>query len=716
MMHIETTVKKARAQELIIIGNLSQSLTSGPVQFSIESAIEVTEERAETIHELFVGDERLIDGALADLEKHHVLLLAGGPECGTSTMAIYLGTRLAESAHLQSTLVVSPLDPKVEIDLRKIDFAKRTIVFTDGFRNHDLLGFFSRGDGLEWEGLTGKLRANSAYLIFTAEPDVIAGFPVARRLVPPLAPDLVGRGLDLRIKWLERERQLTAEHIRQLTGNREHLIDDLKTLPRVVRFLDQYIAGDPDLAAALQRFHDIPFWFSKDLTADVEAWCFAMTLALAHVVRNGSGVGWYEFERIRRAVTQRIKDDPELFFRSAGRTTGQLLSDDALLHRARAEVVWESSRTGDAVRFVDRSYAATIWQTLAVHHRRALTTLIPVLRMIAEDERGPGSYSIRSLAAQMLGRIGELDPFSISIPLIQRDWVGALDHGQQAYVGRLLQGMRTSSNRAYRQAAIGAVDSLTTDSGDDAKTNDRLLTAISAYALLGEQELPLAMEKLGMIATHKLAPVMANLQQIEQVVEQVEQHLSGAESPQAVEDLLQHRLRLSRIAERLSAQQVTLLLPVKQAVVYLCLTADPIEVLDSMRTWISQGGETATLVVLLFLHDGIADDLEAAAANVQLLSGGERITPIVRSLRNSAATAEKFGAFLADLRISLDQSTSLSPKLRRELEERLANHYPKGESARTEESDHHESAVPDRTGSKGVPGIIGVALGGHPDA
>lgn len=661
MMSIKAIVKEGHAGgDFINIGSISQTLAPGPVKFSIESANEVPPERAKTLQELFIGDKRLIEGALVYLQKHHILLLTGDPGCGTLTTAIYLGTRLAEH-----TLVAGPLGPKVEIDLCEISLARQTLIFADGFRNHDLLGFFSRNDTVEWEQLTKKLRENEAYLIFTAKPDAVAGFQAVRRDIPQLAPARVGDGLDLRMKWLERQGLLTPEHIRQLTENRERLLDNLKTLSRVARFLDQFTDGDADLDAALQRFHDIPFWFSKHLAADLDAWCFALTLALAHVVRNGSGVGWYEFERIRRAVAGQIQP---------GARTSPSLSDESLLRRARAEVSREPSRLGDSVRFIDRSYAPVIWQTLATNHRRVLTALIPTLRTVAEDERGPGSYAVRSLAAQMLGRIGELDPFSISIPLIQH-WAGA----QRPLVGRLLQGMRTSSNRAYQQAAIGVVDSLTADSGDDAKTHDGLLTAISAYSLLGEQELEPAMERLGAIAAQKLAPVMANLHEIEQLMEQVDKRLCGTESPQAAEGLLQERFQLGDIAERLSAQHAALLRPVEQAVVYLCLTADPVEVLHEMRKWIAQGARTAAMVALLFLHDGIADDLEGAAARVQSLSGGERVHPIAQSLRNSASAAKKFRAFLDDLRTAIDQSTSLSPGLRQELRERLAERYPEGE-------------------------------------
>lgn len=664
MMKSEAVVKEGHAgRDFLNIGSIIQNLPSGPVKFSIERAVEVTSECAQTTRELFVGDESLIEGALADLEQQRILILAGEPGCGKSAMAIYLSTLLP---HRQSTLVVTPLEPEVEIDLREIDVAGRTMIFVDAFRrrNRDLAGFFSRHGAMQEERLTEKLRKNEAYLIFTAVAADIGSFRSVRRDVPPLSRDLVARGFDLRVQWLERRGQWTAQHILQLTVNRERLIDDLKTLPRVARFLDQYITGDPDLEAALLRFNDVPFWFSNQLAGDIDAWCFALTLALAQVVRNGSSVGWYELEHVRRAVTEQI---------GAGRRAGQSLSDDLLLLRARAEVSGEPSRLGDAARFIDRSYPATIWQTLATRHRRVLTALIPTLRGIAEEERGPGSHAVRSLAAQMLGRIGELDPFSISIPLVQ-DWTGA----RRPLIGRLLQGMRTSGNHAYRQAALGAVDSLTVDNGES-QDHERLLAAISAYALLGERELVLAMNKLGAIAMKKLAPLMANLHQVKRVADEVEQYLSGAGSEENAEDLLEHRARLDSIAERLSEEQAALLDAIEQAVVYLCLTNDPIDVLDAMREWIACGGaEMGVLVALLYLHDGIADELDAVAASVQAISGTEHAPPIVRSLRNSDGAAQKLAAFVSELRTSIDQSTSLPAERRRELRERLGQRHPEG--------------------------------------
>ena len=191
MTHVEMKVGDASAKTLTLIG--IQNLPAGPVTFSLERAVEVTAEHAQRTKELFVGDERLIEAALADLEKDRILVLAGKPGCGTSTMAIYLATRVP---HMQSTLVVAPLEQKVEIDLANIDFAKRTTIFIDAFsrRNRDLAGFFSRRDALEWISSPKSCGRRKPILIFTSEPEDIASFRVARRDVRCLLAISSGAG------------------------------------------------------------------------------------------------------------------------------------------------------------------------------------------------------------------------------------------------------------------------------------------------------------------------------------------------------------------------------------------------------------------------------------------------------------------------------------------------------------------------------------------
>jgi hypothetical protein len=531
---VTLTTEIGMAHAETIIGNIFQ-FPSGVVSFSIDSAKEVTAELAQTTEELFVGEKRLIDEALADLAKQRILLLAGSPGSGRLTTAIYLAGRTATQHRLRSTLVVGALAQNVDVDIWKTaedakHFGRRTTIFSNALRhgNGELLRFFTTNGAVHWEQLTKTLTASEAYLIFTAEPGEIANFRpqcsegLVCRDLTPLGSDLAGRGLDLRASWMHQRERLTDEQFRQITKNRETLRTTLKSLGQITRFLAQYEHSELAVEDALRRFNDIPFWFSTDLSRDVDAWCLATTLALASKAGQSSSAGWWELERIRRAVTEQIKEDRELFPERRSpdsqpglgetresKTSGQWLTDDALLLRARAEVVKDPSRLGDTVAFADRTYADAIWPALVARHRRVLTAILPALRSVVEDERGPGSYAVRSLAAQMIGMIGELDPFAISLPLVQRDWVDPRGGSQQLrpFVGWLVQGIRACRNRNYSLAALGALDTLIADDFGDGASTERMLTAISSYSLIGEQEMSLAMERLGRIATEYLAPV-----------------------------------------------------------------------------------------------------------------------------------------------------------------------------------------------------------------
>jgi hypothetical protein len=155
-------------------------------------------------------------------------------------------------------------------------------------------------------------------------------------------------------------------------------------------------------------------------------------------------------------------------------------------------------------------------------------------------------------------------------------------------------------------------------------------------------------------------------------VKKVDQHLSRTSSQQTADDLLNHRSRLGRLAGRLGAQYPARFLALRQAVVYLCVTNDPIPVLFAMREWVpNSNSDAGALVALLFLHGGIAEELETVAANVSALGGGERTNPILRSLANSDPAGERFSIFLADVYQSIHHASSLSGELQSELQDRF---------------------------------------------
>lgn len=703
--NIDTTVEieNLRSLNTLVAGKIniiSQYLpdTAGPVTFSAEITLEVTLEREKKTKQLFVGDPAIVENLLLDLEKRRVLLLSGARGAGKATTAIYLSTRIADRRRFhQPTRLVGPLEPQVRIDLRAVakaseHFGKRATVFTDTFarKNRDLLGSFTRMDQSDWEDLARTLRDNDAYIIFTADTEDVAKLRrqfaeglVCCRDVPPLGPALVARGLDQKLAWLTENELAGPEHIRFVTEHRDRIVKELGTIDRISQFLDQYVTGDPDLDSALRRFHDLGFWFTKDLATDVDAWCFALTLVLAESVRGQQNTGWYEFERIRRALSERIKSDPEIFPRrrrpeapgeleTDDTTSAQSLTDDQLLARCRAEISGNSSRLGDTVRFTDSSYAATLWQVVAARHRRALTAMVPSLRTIAEDREE--SYGARSLAASMIGRIGEIDPFAMSIPLIRREWVDRREIHQRPFVGSLVQGILGTGNARYRQAALGALQSLATDgAGNDSDSNDRLLTAISAYSQLGEHDLPAAMEHLGAIATKQLAPAMEKLNQIGRLVDRVERQRSRTSSARTAEDLLRHQFRLGRLANKVSVRHTATLLALVHAVVYLCMANDAIQVLHAMRDWIARGGpSTGTLVALLFLHGGIAEQLEELSTNVGAMLVTHVTNPVLLALTDGDRAILRLGSFLADLHTSINQPFVLPTEIQRDLNDNFA--------------------------------------------
>jgi hypothetical protein len=695
-----TVTGGVKAENLTIVGQLNVAAEYLPPQagglrvFSVEQTWTVSRDHEEETAELFVGDRQALEQKADELHARRILLITGPQRSGKSTTALYLSTRMMQRRALpKATLMVDPLTPQVRVDMRKMvesreAFGGRVTVFTDAFArgNPDLLDFFRRVDRVGWEQLADTLRANQAYVVFTSEMTAVEDVRpqldrhIAWHEVAPLERTLVLDAFERRLAWLVRQRLISEEHAHVASEGRDQIVDVLTTVPRVATFLDQFVRGDADLVGALKRFNDVDYWFSRELASDVDAWCFAFTLALAEAARPSEEIGWMEFDRLRRAIANAVKANDEFFPRRAlarspdeaggdARAVSATLCDDSLLATCRAEIVRDAGQMADVVRFVDRAHPAAILQTILARHRRVLTTVLPAIRRVAEDGRR-GSYAVRALAAEVLGRAGEIAPHAVTLPLARNEWVVASDRGMRPLVGRLLQGMRASSNENYRRAALSAIDSLTAD--PDVEPN-RLLTAISAYAQLGVRESKVAMERLGIIAIETLAPSMSDLQQIERLAEYVERALSRTASVRSAEDLVTHRLRLGRLAQMLAKAHATTLVALERAVTYLCIVDDPVKVLRWMRDWISKGGpSTGTLVAMLFLHGGIAEELESLATGARTPGYGAIPSPFLISLASSADAVERFAGFLADVHDSIYSTFTLPSELQREFQTEFA--------------------------------------------
>src|SRR5262249_21144270 len=260
-----------------------------------------------------------------------LLVIGGEPETGKATTAIYLGKRLADvdpALIEKNTYVVQALERQVQIDLRELCadgelFGKRLVVFEDALArgNADLLSFFARlkrGD----TDISDRLRKNDSFLIFTVQTAdlgelqrVLAENGLYHKLSAPRR-EVLERGLEARLQHLAEQLKIAEGQMQMLRDSRHLVLDEFKTMPPIVRFVEYYfreIVGEGlDLAPeeAIRRFKDITYWFLNDLADDFEAWCFALTLCLAQCAPDASGLPWMEFKRLWYALAIGLKNDP----------------------------------------------------------------------------------------------------------------------------------------------------------------------------------------------------------------------------------------------------------------------------------------------------------------------------------------------------------------------------------------------------------------------
>lgn len=699
---MEVTFGHAVAKEQTFAGVLNQyyDQSSQARTFSVELAPPLSDEEEEELLELFVIEESHAEKLIVQLESHRVLVIEGDRRCGKASAAKYVATRLANMRALHnSTRVVEPLERPMRVILRNLaedeaDFGKRVTIFKDAFanRNRDLMTFFT-SDRAAWDDLCHGLRKTDSYLIFTTETAAL--FPIRSRLserlicheLPPLPNDRISTGIDRKLARLRKRKELAAREV-ILSANRERLIAELKTLPRIQAFIDDFVRADPDcdFETALARFDTASHSFLVDLEQDVDAWCFAVTLALTEAAPDAARVPWSDFERLRRIITERIKSDTEIFPRrrlrpdqdideGQERPAGACLADDSLLTKCRARVEKDGSDGRDVVFFAESSRTAEVWQTLLKRNRRVLSAIVPLLRDLAEKERGAANYTLRALAAQVLGRIGEMDP-SIALPLILWEWVGTPDFSLRPLVGRLLQGILASGNARYQQEGLEALERLAAVSGEDPDDDrGRLVTAIAAYAHLGDCEEAKALMHLGEIAIEHVVPGMAKVHETLRQLEQTARAWENATSGRRAAALRTYTKILSRKTSQMLDEQEPYMAALNQALSFLCATNEPVQILTATRDWISKGGAaTGALVAVLFLRPGgIADQLEAYGATIRANDGSTTsVSTLLFSLASGRKAVIAFCGFLGDVYTCLGSAFSLPAELQHAYRERFA--------------------------------------------
>ncbi|HKO44457.1 MAG TPA: hypothetical protein VJU84_14360 [Pyrinomonadaceae bacterium] len=667
--------------------------------FSFNEIRPIAAERQAEIAELFVGDPDEIGRLSSLIVNKRILVLTGEPELGKTTTAIYLGSTLSARTaskngddHSLSTYLISPLDRYARIDLNEIwdseETASRVVIFKHVFSrgNHDLRSFFAQLNEYSVDEFISKLRASNSYLIFTTTTtdasQFLSGYAASdlQHELKHLNDDLLCQGLEKRVAYLEQTTKPSTELLEQLKNpeQKQIVIAGLRTMPRIVRFVEAYLSSDPttametDLSEAIRQFGDIRYWFHNELAADFDMWCFTLALGLSHWAADFQGVPWIDFDYVHRGIAQHLRRDPQLF--PSNKNTKEQepleitpnLTDDIYLAQSRAEVIKDPNSLADVVRFCQESYSHKLWEILLKHHRRVLMTLLPRLRDLAENHNAEADSRQRELCARIIGRVGEIDPERVTLSVMNR-WIESDDVRQRANIGALYQGILASNNERYKNYFLDVLKSLTAsiqtseDGRDDVSQEEReelkgrLLTAIAVYSRIGDPNLSLAMTGLNSIARDRLVPIMADVQRIGRLMESTKSKFAQQTSAREAVGLLVFHEMLSDLAERLYNQQASTFVGVQYALTSLCLSVDPISVFKELRIWIESSNQaTGALVALMFLiKDGISSTLESMQVEV---SGGDSLfeerkscNPIVASLTSGQESVVEMARFLVTI-------------------------------------------------------------------
>jgi hypothetical protein len=678
----EIEIDSAKAKKIDIAGEIKNIYNYLPQQaggatvrrFSVNDCWQITEDKEDEIARLFVADVTEIEIIFRRFTEKRLLVIGGEPETGKATTAIYLGKRLAEvdpALIKNETYVVQALERQVQVDLRELCaddklFGKRLVIFEDALSrgNADLLSFFAR---LNRGGtdISDRLRKNDSFLIFTVQSGdlgelqrSLAETGLFHKLSAP-GRDLLERGLEARLQYLAERLKIAEAQMQMLRDSRHLVLNEFKTMPPIARFVEYYfreIVGEGLSLApeeAIRRFKDITYWFLKDLANDFEAWCFALALCLAHCAPDACGLPWMEFKQLWRALATGLKNDPELFpprppdKEVEPKPHGGIssLSEALYLEKCRAEIIKDSISLADTVRFCDAGYTHEIWKALLGQHRRILTALLPQLRQMAETGMDSHEFRSRMLAAQIIGRIGEIDPERITFTMMER-WIQTSERRLRSSVGYLYRGALSSADERYRELCLNRLKTLSAPASDDEDEKDRLLTAIATYTQIGVYDLHQAMRELQQIAARRLEPTLRNTHRIERLLERVEDEFDQPlYADEAIGLLLAHEM-LRDLAYRLYANEGGVFLGMQFAIIALCHATDPLRVCKELRTWVSSSRTMGALVALMFLQEGgIASQLEVSKIAVPTRGDTpDNKKPVTAGARLQSAPDEKPGS------------------------------------------------------------------------
>lgn len=653
---------------------------------------EIEEQRAE-VH--FSGMEAEADALVRLLEERRVLLLTGEAGARKVTAATHLALRLRERGLCRRrAFVFDPVGRHVRVDVRGMplkhdEFRDRVVIFRYGLSrgNPDLARALATTDRAGWTQLVECLRQRDAFLVVTATPTEAEPFRDVhalremRRTLPAHPPEVKARRLDEYLSDLRRG-GAAAESLDALGTSRGWLVERFAFAPQLADFVDFFLGlGEPSLGMdqAHTLFRDTRKRLLHDLDDDFDGWSFGFALTLAQCVPDAGGVPWVDFDRLRRHLLLWLRRDLQLTGgpREGGEEVEPSevrleLSDDTLLTRSRARVDKDTATLADMVYFCDGRAPDGEWRMLLGHHRRVLTAILPRLRDLAE-RTGPDALSLSVLAAQIIGRIGELDYERVVVPMADR-WAGLANGRYRGLIGAMFEGVLGSGDERFRTRCLQYLRVMQASS-DTRPGKDRVQGAIAGYAWVGWYDFPLAMRELYAIVRAHLVPMIEDATRMSRLVAKLQKDIQQAARRGQDRQVRELQEVLRSLVDRIYAERGGIFLGVQFALVSFCAAHGVTPVLRELREWMARGGaSTGVLVALMFMHErGIANQLRDNRGEIPQ---GDGLPPaacgqFVRALASGEEDVLQAVRFLGDLYDSVTSPWAAEALVRRHFRERL---------------------------------------------
>ncbi len=462
------------------------------------------------------------------LLESRILILTGEPETGKTSLALLIASGLwsgspgepprdaALCRYLPGTLRVD----LAELAGREKEFHQRILILKNAFasNNEDLLRFVTQLSDSELATHVGQLRESRSFLLLTADQSTLPGSLERLRSLgiladaPKPAPEDLSEGLRWLVQRLTSEQKLPAadpvtEKMDCLIAEEgKRLTQALGSMPRLARFVREYLvavaSGAISLEDALKHTTELGPWLLEELPSEPEVWCATVALALCAADRSSRDIPWFKFDVLQRALFRFLRRELQPDLRR--REIRDLCRSELVLKRARAEIVTIPFPDPDVVRFLDDRYPDRLWQALLGPGKGVAAGLVPLLRKLAADE---DAY-LRQCAAQALGRIGQIDPFYITYPLIE-EWSreteesrrNALDQG--TLLGNLFQGIWSAQEDIRYQQGCFQILRWSARNGRP-RTIQNVLFSLHQIATLDRGCFALAMDILKEVAEKRL--------------------------------------------------------------------------------------------------------------------------------------------------------------------------------------------------------------------